>query len=306
MVTIERRGPHLVLPLLLIVAGLIALLANFGLLAYGFWDRLFQLWPLILVVVGLEILTRGERATPSARWGAFGMVLVLVAGATIYAVGPWLPTSGGALKGTSSAPLAGVSSANLNLSYGAGAITLTSADTGQDLYQASYSSTGVAPSRTFTVDGDTLTVNIKNNFAWLGQNGDRLDLKLNQSIPWAVTVNTGGGANTIDLRTVNLRSLAVNAAAGRVTLQVGAPSSSVPITFSGVSQNVHLSAPAGTLFSVHASGIASNVTLPDGTRLSGAFSDRSWQSAGYPGSAGSYSIELSGVAQNLTLEVPQS
>ena len=305
MVTIERRGPHLVLPLLLIVAGLIALLANFGLIASGFWDRLFQLWPLILVVVGLEILTRGEQTTAAARWSAFAMVLVLAAGGTMYAIGPWLPTSG-APSGTSSAPLGGLSSANLTLSYAAGNLTLASADLGQDLYQASYSSSGMAPSRTFTVDGDSLTVNVKTNFAWLGQNGDRLDLKLNQSIPWAVTVNTGGGANTIDLQTVDLRSLVVNAAAGKVTLMLGAPSSSVPLTFSGVSQDVHLSAPAGTLFSVHASGIASNVTLPDGQKLSGAFSDRSWQSAGYPGSEGSYSVQLSGVAQNLTLEVPQS
>jgi hypothetical protein len=308
MVTIERRrGSHFLLPLLLIIAGLIFLLANLGLVGGGFWDRLFQLWPLVLVVIGLEVLTSQEPARSAARLGAFAVVLVLAAGATLYAIGPWGPASVPA-SGTSSAPLRGLTAGRLDLSFGPGNVTLTSADLGQDLYRASYSSTGSAPSRTFAVEGDTLQVQVRHNspVAWLGQSSDRLDLTLNQAIPWAVTINAAALNGTVDLRTASLTSLEVNSASGKYRVELGSPASAVSLAFNGTAQNLTVSAPAGTEFKVHSTGVASNVTLPGGQTLSGAFNDQNWQSAGYPGSAGSYSIEMSGVANKLALEVPQS
>ena len=303
MVSMERRRPHYLLPLLLIVVGLVALLVNLDLVSGGFWDRLFMLWPLVLVVIGLEFLTADDRAGRTARVAAFGAVLVIAAGATLYAIaGPAI--SGGLPSGTSSAPMGQISSANLELSYGAGTVNLTTADLGSDLYRASYSSKGVAPSRTFDLNGSTLTVKVNNNFpgSWFG-GSDRLDLTLNSSIPWAVTVNAGGFTGDLDLRSVDLRSLDVNAAAGKVTLQLGSPTSSIPVQFSGVAQQLTVKVPSGTAIAVHASGIASNVTLPDGQSLSGAFSDKSWQSANYAGAAASYDVEVSGVADQLTVEV---
>jgi hypothetical protein len=307
MVTIERRGPHYVLPLLLIVAGVIALLANVGLIADGFWDRLFQLWPVILVVVGIELLTRGAGTRTAVRLGAFALVVVVAAAATLYVVGPWLPATG-LQNGTSSAPIGGLASGSLHLSVGAGTVTLTSANLGEDLYSASYSSSGIAPSRSFEVNGSTLSIKVGNRNAvpWVRQGDDRLDLTLNQSIPWSVTIDAGGVNGTLDLRAADLRSLTVNSAAGNLTVELAAPANAVPISFNGVAQNLIVSVPAGTPVRVHAAGIAGSVVLPDGRALNAALGDRSWQSTGYPGDAGSYSIEVSGVASKLALEVPQS
>lgn len=308
MTTIETRRPHYVFPLLLILVGVVALLANLGVVGAGFWDRMFQLWPLVLVAIGLEVLTSHEPARSATRLGAFALVLVMAAAATIYAVSPWLPASSPSSSGSSSAPIGELSAGNLQLSLGAGKLTLSSADLGTDLYRAGYSSTGVAPGRSFQVESGTLKVRVNDSFpgGWPGGNGNQLDLTLNHSIPWDVTVNAGGVSGTIDLRDVNLSSLNVNSAAGTLAVKLGAPSANTSLDFNGVAHHVTISAPAGTQIRVHASGIASNIALPDGRRLTGAFSDQSWQSGGYPGTAGSYSIEMAGVANNLALEVPQS
>ena len=307
MVTVQKRHPHYALPLILIVIGLVALLANLGLVATGLWERLFQLWPVLLLVIGIELLAGGESTRPAVRWGAFAVVLVLVAGATSYAVAPWLPAAS-PQGGTSSGPLGGLTSARLALAIGSGKVTVTSADLGQDLYRASYSSTGVAPSRTFAINGDTLQVKISRNFPGnvFGQGQDRLDLTLNQSIPWALTIDGAGVDGDVDLRTTGLRSLAVNSASGKLAIRLGSPTTQVPISFNGVAHDLTLSAPAGTAIRVHATGIASSVVLPGGQSLNGVVGDRSWESSGFSAATGSYSVEVNGVASKLTLEVPES
>src|SRR5690242_11383019 len=50
-----RRTP-LVGPLLLIGAGLVFLLINMGVLDEGVWVQLLQLWPLLLIAIGLDLL----------------------------------------------------------------------------------------------------------------------------------------------------------------------------------------------------------------------------------------------------------
>ena len=303
MVSMERRRPHYLLPLLLIVVGVVALLANVVALSADFWDRLFQLWPLLLVVIGIEFLVSGDRVSSARRWLAFGAVLLIAAGATAYAfAGP--VTIGGLQSGTSSAPLGQLNSAKLTLAYGGGTVNLSSADLGSDLYRASFSTTGMAPSRSFVVQGDSLTINVNTRFpgAWFG-NHDRLDLTLNKAIPWNVEISAGGFSGNLDLRALDLHSLTLSEAAGKLNVQLASPDVMVPIHLSGVAQQLTVSVPSGVPFAVRASGIASNVTLPGGQTMSGAFSDKSWESTGFAGATSGYDIEVSGVADQLNMEV---
>ena len=307
MVTVQRRRPHYLVPLVLIGAGVLALVGNLGLVAAGFWDRLFQLWPLLLVVVGLEVLTGDAPARSTGRLAAFGLVVAIAAGATLYAIGPGLPAAGSA-SGSSSAPLGGLSSARLALSAGGGSVNITTADLGQDLYRAAYDSTGTPPSRTFAVNGGTLDIRVGNRTpsGWFGAGSDRLDLTLNQGVAWAVSINTAGASGTVDLTTASIRSFDLNSAGASLTLRLPAPTTSVPVTINGAGNRVTVALPAGTASRVTAAGMAAAVQLPDGERLDQAMGSRSWQSSDYGSAASSYSIELNGMGNNLILEVPQS
>ncbi len=51
-----RRGPDLFWPIILIGAGVIFLLANLGIIPSNPWPLIWNLWPVILIVIGLDIL----------------------------------------------------------------------------------------------------------------------------------------------------------------------------------------------------------------------------------------------------------
>src|SRR5258708_24561075 len=79
-------------PAVLILVGVFALLVNSGLVAPERLDRLADLWPLILVVVGLELLVRRSLQGANAELAAVLIVVVAISGAAAYvAFGPAIP-----------------------------------------------------------------------------------------------------------------------------------------------------------------------------------------------------------------------
>ena len=76
------RRRSVVWPSILIGLGIILLLQNFGLLSWSMWASLWRFWPLILVLIGLELFLQGSaRALVGLLLGAL-LVLALVAVAT--------------------------------------------------------------------------------------------------------------------------------------------------------------------------------------------------------------------------------
>src|SRR5919197_5037441 len=71
------RRRSIVGPTLLIVLGGLLLLNNLGVLPWEVWGNLWRLWPLVLILVGLELLV-GHRGTP--LW-LFVIAAVVVVGA---------------------------------------------------------------------------------------------------------------------------------------------------------------------------------------------------------------------------------
>src|ERR1700694_803896 len=87
---LTRRS--LVLPLILIGIGVVALLANVGVLSVDAIDRTVSLWPLILVLVGAELIV--PRVWPPAAAGVAGLALLGLMLAVVVgyaALGPRVP-----------------------------------------------------------------------------------------------------------------------------------------------------------------------------------------------------------------------
>jgi hypothetical protein len=72
----ERR-PSLFGPLLLIAAGILFLANNLGVIPGDFWDVVLQMWPLILVLAGLDSIIRGEGLVWPLILVLFGMFLTM-------------------------------------------------------------------------------------------------------------------------------------------------------------------------------------------------------------------------------------
>ena len=80
-------------PALLILAGLIALLVNTGQIPAERLDQLLNLWPLALVVIGLELIIRRSVHGVAGDVAAALIVLLAVVGAAAYVAATPSPTS---------------------------------------------------------------------------------------------------------------------------------------------------------------------------------------------------------------------
>jgi hypothetical protein len=70
-------------PLVIIIAGVLLLLQNTGLLPPGLWPLLIRLWPVALILVGLDLLI-GWRSPAAARVAVILTALVM-AGTLLWA-----------------------------------------------------------------------------------------------------------------------------------------------------------------------------------------------------------------------------
>ncbi|MDE3077929.1 MAG: hypothetical protein KGJ86_21100, partial [Chloroflexota bacterium] len=128
---IRRHRRSVFWPLILIAVGSIFLLQNFGLLSWDIWSQLWRLWPLLLVVVGIELIFR------DALPGAFGSVVAVVLIVAVLAVavgfsGSLAPAAPSASSATSQA-LNGARRASVRIDFGAGQLKVGALDQPGDL-----------------------------------------------------------------------------------------------------------------------------------------------------------------------------
>jgi len=71
----RHHRPSLVGPLILIAVGILLLLNQAGRLPWTVWGTLWRFWPVILVLVGLEVLIGAGRST---AWYIVGLVIAVV------------------------------------------------------------------------------------------------------------------------------------------------------------------------------------------------------------------------------------
>jgi hypothetical protein len=82
----RRRNPPVVGPVLFIGAGVLLLLQNAGMLPYNFWQVALTLWPLIFILIGVEIVLRLlPLPWPVTMFLATAVVVATVAGVTYVA-----------------------------------------------------------------------------------------------------------------------------------------------------------------------------------------------------------------------------
>src|ERR1700737_1682522 len=86
------RNRGLLLPLVLIAIGVVVLLANAGVLSSDALLRLGDLWPLLLVILGLQLILNHTLPRQQATLIGLGATVVIVGAAGAYAgVAPAAP-----------------------------------------------------------------------------------------------------------------------------------------------------------------------------------------------------------------------
>lgn len=296
------RTRGLLFPLLVIAIGVIVLLANLRVLSSAALERLGDLWPLLLVILGLQLILNHTMPRQQATMTGLAAAAVIVAGALAYAL--LAPANQfGTQHAESSPQLGGITAGTLELNYSAASINVGTGGLGETMYRARVDYPAGDDPPTISLDQQNGTVGITQNtgfrlFHLFGSNQRHLVVTLNSRIPWTIRVKGGVSNLNLDLRELKLSGLELSGGATDITAQIGQPKGSVGIHMFGGVSNVTLRAPSGTEWRISASGGVSGVTI-NGAGSGNVGGGYRKQSSGYDGASDRLDIELSGGVSNL-------
>lgn len=259
----RRHGGSLIFPIVLIVAGLILLLNNLGIVPWSVWLSLAQLWPALLILLGIDLLL--GRRHPGFGAAIAVTMLVLVVGVAL--VGTARAGNASTVEKTESVPLNGATSGTVVVNLGAGQLAISSLPSNSsNLLQltAQLSSGASLPPPTTRVENgaETATIDIKGNapnWGFLGSTshgGADTTLLLNPRVPQTLRVNLGAGSGNLDLSSVPVHDLAVNLGAGQATIRFPASAGATTAQISGGA--------AGQLTLVIPPGVGAAIHTTDG------------------------------------------
>jgi len=217
----EHKRPSLIGPLILITIGILFLLVNLGYLPLSFWEIAFRFWPLILILIGLEILL-GRRSTIG------GLVVIALWFALVAGV-VWLSLTMGTrafVTETIHQPSSDIARATIHLEIGLANVTVKALneDT-SDLMRGTFRhAEGIQIGKVFNVTGNEGQLTLReerHQFFTAGMAEGHWDIAFHPTIPLTLRLNSGVGRADLDLSALTISSVQVNAGVGSV--QINAP-----------------------------------------------------------------------------------
>ena len=223
----QRRGVRLFWPIVLIGVGAILLLSNLGVIKGDPWAIIFQLWPVLLIALGLEILF-GR----STGWGAVVSALLGLAlvGSVLWFViaQPRVPglqiNFGNANLQTQQIayPLNDVSSASVSIDFGAGTNELHAPSAPNNLIDGTLQTYGPVDFSANASSGHA-NVEIKHSgvsapIVFPNVSAEHWDIRLNPAVTYDFALNTGVGRATVDFGKLKVAGGSVNAGVGTTDL----------------------------------------------------------------------------------------
>jgi hypothetical protein len=258
-----RRRPSIVGPLILIVVGSVFLLENAGVLPRNTWQSLWRLWPVVLVLVGLELLV-GQRVPWVTLLGLALVVFALGFAATAYTGFRFGDEPSEVAGRTVDVELGEAKQAAVTVRFGAGELDIGPLAGAPPGRLASMTYEGPEDERlqpTYTVQGELGRLEYRldgwksdQSFGpFFGGNfhSTNMQVSLNPAVPITSLTVQGGAADT----EIDLRDLIVN----NIDLQIGAATTDVRLPQSGVT-NLHISGGAATITLDVPENVAARIT----------------------------------------------
>ena len=218
----RKERDSLVGPILMVGAGILFLFNNLGWVDWSIWGSLLRLWPLLLIIGGLDLII--------GRRSAVGGVLVAVIAVVLLVGGVWFVNadadrSATIVDGQAVAfPLAGADRAVVKIGSATGELRVADGAQAANVLDGEIQSRrGERVGQSSEIQGSVLHVavevqgNTTSIFPSAGQ-GSVWDLRLNQEIPTDLSVSTGVGESILDLRRLTLTGLDLSMGVGKTTV----------------------------------------------------------------------------------------
>ncbi len=267
--TTHSRQPvsSLFWPLLLIAVGAVWVFVNMGILQPVNLGMLLRLWPLILIVVGVNLLL-GYR---NPRAGVLLSIVAVIVIVGLMLLGPALGWAGQAevKAGEYAEPMDDTRMASVDLSLAVADTTITALTDSPSLFTADVRYLGEIEYQADTTNGKT-HIRMENrgdqstfwNFGWFEpQPALRWDIGLNPDIPLDLTINSGVGQSTLNLQDLNLTHLRLNGGVGDLRLNLPATETSYGVNLNSGAGSASITLEEGAAVTLDINGGVGNVTI---------------------------------------------
>jgi hypothetical protein len=302
----ERRRRGLLFPLILIAIGALFFAANFHFIPPVSVRALVQLWPLLLVIGGIEMIL--ARRDPFLALAIEVVVIAVAVGLVVTQPrGIFVPVGGG----STSATVARGSSTALSLRVDGGAGTYTIAGGASALVEAR-SEGGELRVREDRHDG-TADVRIDptgfpegNMVLFGGAPPVTVDVRVASDVPVSLRVTGGAGDFTIDMRDLQVRDARLEIGAAKVEVMLPKPSGDVPIRIQSGAASISITVPPEVEARITTTGgllttATENARFGSGTSASVARSGGATETAGYAAAKDRLTITIEAGASSITI-----
>jgi hypothetical protein len=215
-----KRNQNQTLAVVLIAVGAVILLINAGVLNWFTTLRFLQLWPVVLIAVGVDVWTRG-------RYRLMVVLVSLLAVLGLYfSAGSFLGTTKVTTEQISQS-LESASRANVTITSGVSELRITGLNDSSNLISGKVDLAGDERAiKRFNKNGDVATYELRSEWPqgrMVNVQNHLWDLALTTRVPLGLTVETGVGRSTLELRGIELTDLNINTGVGEtnLTLAIG-------------------------------------------------------------------------------------
>lgn len=249
------------LGIFLLAAGIIWALVNFNVISLSVFSSIFTLWPLILVVIGINIIFRNKKAVKAVSW------LVLLAVVIVY--GHYhtgdasLGNENRVNKNVSVEKTADIRSGELALKLGGLKLAVDSHT--DKLVQADFSKDSVLYGSDTSGGKTVVSFNSssRSNAFIMNRGGLTGRISINPDIPWDIDINAGAIDGSIDLSGVSAGNINIKAGAAKLELILGDKADSCDVNISTGVSKLLLRVPEAVGVRMGKSGALINANLND-------------------------------------------
>ena len=220
--TAQRRRGLPLLPLILIGVGVLILLANLGVFNWTGLLGLLNLWPLLLIALGADLLTAGRFRAVIVLATVVVAALAWTGNLSLPGVGPVAPVP--AETHQVEHPLAGASRAAVRLDVGVSRLSLGSLSGSVNLIEGEVrTGRGEVFEQDLRLEQGVAMLELSSEERFRGfdfgrDERRRWDLNLSPEVPIDLSIDAGVGQVRLDLRDLDLSRLDLDAGVGEVVV----------------------------------------------------------------------------------------
>lgn len=294
-----RRHPGL-WPFILIALGVVFLLDNLGVSTWGVWNALEVWWPLILIVIGADLLSRSQ---PWGRWLTLGLAALAGGVMVIWSFTQPALSSGSSIE-TLSQPLT-AAQAEITLGTTVGRLEISANTSGKLMDGTLELNARDRLNREVRTRGEVQFVRLEAESRRpsislpdvLNRQDTSWNIGLSPKVPLVLRISTGVGSSRLDLTDLKVTEFRLESGVGQTAVFLPSSGQVKARIESGVGETT-VSIPAGMQARVRASsGIGTVRVLGDYTRDGDVYT-----SSGFETSSNRVELEVEGGIGQVTVE----